>query len=158
MIELQGLEELLQGYFDDECTVSGSMGTHNIVYTLDVPYTSTVEIITDYTNDEHLGEIEIFSSIEKFIELFDFESNMTFESIDELNKWIEENNDLFKDYENIPSELMAVLEKYNTSESSLSYEECEAMLKDVNAVGYTFEYGLDGVPFNLHKINEGGEA
>lgn len=158
MIDTHGLEELLQSYFDDECYIDGSMGANKIIYTLNVPNASIVEIVTEYPNDEHLGEIEIFYSIKKFIELFDFETDMTFRSKEELDKWIEENNDLFEDYENIPSELMAVLEKYNTSESSLSYIECEAMLKDVNELGYTFEYGLDGVPFNLHKINAGGES
>jgi len=58
--------------------------------------------------------------------------------------------DLFEDYENIPDDLMAALEKYDTCDS-LSYDQCAAMLIDVEALGYTFEYGLDGIPYDLRK-------
>ena len=33
------------------------------------------------------------------------------------------------------------------------YIECEALKERLNALGYTFDYGLDAMPTNLHKIN-----
>ena len=56
--------------------------------------------------------------------------------------------DLFED---IPEELKVVVGNY-ALEDTLTYIECEAFLKEVKALGYTFEYGLEGIPFNLRKI------
>lgn len=61
-----------------------------------------------------------------------------------------EDIDLFENYNDMPSNLMAVIEKYDNTDG-LSYNECAAMLIDVEAIGYTFEYGLDGIPYDLKK-------
>jgi hypothetical protein len=58
--------------------------------------------------------------------------------------------DLFEHYETLPQEVQDVLSKYDEVDT---YEGCEAMLKEMEALGYTFEYYLDAVPYNLHKIN-----
>ncbi len=89
MIELQELEEQLQGYFDDKCTVNGSMGQRSIMYNLDVPNTSSVDIHVSYGDDE----IEVFETIWKFIEVFEFDENLTFSSLRELQDWIKENTE-----------------------------------------------------------------
>ena len=57
--------------------------------------------------------------------------------------------DLFETPEKLPIEVQAVLTKYSESES---YTSCEALLKELNPLGYTFEYYLDAVPFNLRRI------
>ena len=59
--------------------------------------------------------------------------------------------DLFEEYNELPTNILNLMDKHLV-ESSLSYEECEQFLKEANAIGYTFEYGLDGVPYNLQKI------
>lgn len=59
--------------------------------------------------------------------------------------------DLFEHYDKIPDNVAAVIEKYDTHDS-LSYEECAAMLSEVEKLGYTFEYGLDGIPYDLRKM------
>ena len=33
-------------------------------------------------------------------------------------------------------------------------EQCEALLRRVERMGYTFEYGLDAQPFNLRPLND----
>lgn len=58
--------------------------------------------------------------------------------------------DLFEHYEDLPQEVQAILEKYGEVET---YQQCEAMLKECEALGYTFDYYLDAVPYNLRKIN-----
>ena len=68
-------------------------------------------------------------------------------------RWLEDNTeiDLFAHYYLLPQEVQDVLAKY--SDWGDSYDECRAMLKDMEAVGYTFEYYLDAVPYDLRKIN-----
>ena len=44
-----------------------------------------------------------------------------------------------------------ILSKYFEIDG-LEYKQCEAFLKEVQALGYTFEYGLDAEPYGLRKI------
>ena len=59
--------------------------------------------------------------------------------------------DMFEDYDNIPEPLLGILDKYNENWDD-TYAECTAMLKECEAVGYTFDYGLDAIPCNLRPI------
>ncbi len=65
----------------------------------------------------------------------------------------EEVLDLFEHHEQQPPELAAITQKYSQrfAEDDGSYPLCEAFLKEVEAIGYTFEYYLQGEPFNLVK-------
>ena len=60
------------------------------------------------------------------------------------------NQDLFDHHENLPKNLLDVLHKYQDNED-LNYITIEQMLKEVNEIGYTFEYYLDCIPHNLQK-------
>ena len=69
--------------------------------------------------------------------------------------------DLFEDYENIPNKIKVILDKYSEKYghgSEMDYKESAKMLKEVQAVGYTFNYGLDNEPYGLRpkgvKISE----
>jgi hypothetical protein len=56
--------------------------------------------------------------------------------------------DLFDIYEMQPDNLKKICEAYDVAGS---YEDCKMFLGEVEAIGYTFDYGLDAVPFNLRK-------
>ena len=58
--------------------------------------------------------------------------------------------DLFEFTEELPAIVTYVLHKYSFSDES--YETCEKLLAELEPLGYSFEYGLDAVPYNLHKI------
>lgn len=60
--------------------------------------------------------------------------------------------DLFEDYENIPKEVDEIIKKYNYFEDS-TYTDLEEFLKELEAIGYTFDYYLDAQPYDLRKIN-----
>ena len=69
--------------------------------------------------------------------------------------------DLFEDYENIPAKIKNILDKYSEKYgvgSEMDYKESAKMLKEVQAFGYTFDYGLDNEPYGLRpkgvKISE----
>jgi len=53
-----------------------------------------------------------------------------------------------------PKELKTICDKWlqKMDENGLEYKECEEFKKECEEIGYTFEYGLDAEPFNLHKI------
>jgi len=58
--------------------------------------------------------------------------------------------DLFEQYEKLPQNVQDVLTKYE--EGDFTYETCEALKNDLEAVGYTCDYGLDASPYDL-KVN-----
>lgn len=62
---------------------------------------------------------------------------------------MEDTIDLFDDYESLPQEVQDILEKHGEVEF---YEGCRKLIDDLEAVGYTCEYGLDACPHSLRKI------
>lgn len=58
--------------------------------------------------------------------------------------------DLFDCPEKQPQEVKDILQTYECED--LDYSTCENMLADIENVGYTFEYDLEGQPFNLKKL------
>ena len=56
--------------------------------------------------------------------------------------------DLFGEFSKLPGNVQKIF----ANNPEPDYMECEAMLKEAEALGYTFEYGLDSIPFNLRKI------
>ena len=58
--------------------------------------------------------------------------------------------DLFENYDQQPKILSDILNQYDLE--NMTYKNCKEMLQKVNEIGYTFEYGLDAQPFNLHNI------
>ena len=58
---------------------------------------------------------------------------------------------MFEDYESWPAELTAVFAKYDEL-IGISYPLCEQITKELNAVGYTVDYGLSGDLYNLRPL------
>jgi len=61
------------------------------------------------------------------------------------------NFDLFETPQNIPTRVLTILNEYETGDE-LTYSQCEEMQKRCEHEGYTFEFYLDAVPFNLKPI------
>ena len=51
--------------------------------------------------------------------------------------------DLFEHYDEMPPQLKGVVSKWMDIDKidGLTYNQCEQFLSEVNAIGYTFEYG-----------------
>lgn len=75
--------------------------------------------------------------------------------------------DLFEYYDEQPKELAKIvdfyMEKFN--DGDYDYVDSKNFLKEVNAIGYTFDYGLDNTPYGLRPIgtkletfDDGGEV
>lgn len=67
--------------------------------------------------------------------------------------FISDDIDLFDHYGRIPKKIRYIIETY-TDASEFSADDCKAMLKDLEANGYTFDYGLDFQPINLRFNGE----
>lgn len=67
--------------------------------------------------------------------------------------FISDDVDLFDHYSRIPKKIRYIIETY-TDASEFSADDCKAMLKDLEANGYTFDYGLDFQPINLRPNGE----
>ena len=62
--------------------------------------------------------------------------------------------DLFEDYESQPKELSEIVEMYEEryADGDMDYESTKEFLDKVNAIGYTFDAGLDNEPYNLRPM------
>lgn len=58
--------------------------------------------------------------------------------------------DLFEFFDTLPE---PVQDAINEAGEMGDYDQCAALKTRLNALGFDFEYGLDGVPYDLHKIN-----
>lgn len=56
---------------------------------------------------------------------------------------------LFEKYDLQPDYLREIVQRHE--QDDYTYEDCEKLLAEVEAVGYTFEYGLDALPFGLKR-------
>jgi len=67
--------------------------------------------------------------------------------------------DLFEQYEKQPKELAEIVERYEERylDGDMDYQDTNRFLKEVNEIGYTFDYGLDNEPFGLKKMEDGGK-
>lgn len=58
--------------------------------------------------------------------------------------------DLFDQFDKLPKKVQAALNSFD--ENGDLYKECNRVLKEINKLGYTYEYYLDGTPYNLTKL------
>jgi hypothetical protein len=65
--------------------------------------------------------------------------------------------DLFEDYENIPPNVQKVLDKYEDAFMDGSYQGLAKALIELENIGYTFEYYLDGGAYDLRPIGTKGK-
>jgi len=65
---------------------------------------------------------------------------------------------LFEDYENVPKKVQVVLDKYEEDFQDGNYKGLAEALKELKAIGYTFDYYLDGVAYDLRKIGQKGKS
>ena len=63
--------------------------------------------------------------------------------------------DKFECVETLPVEVQEIVEKYSViaMEEGLTYDECNDYVKELQAVGYTCEFGLDAEPYGLICLN-----
>jgi hypothetical protein len=68
-----------------------------------------------------------------------------------------EGGDLFENYDKQPKELAEIVDFYMNkfNDGDYDYEDSKNFLNEVEAIGYTFDYGLDNEPYNLRPIRKG---
>jgi hypothetical protein len=70
----------------------------------------------------------------------------------------EQGINLFEDYENIPENVQDILDKYAEDFEDGNYEGLSKATTDLEKIGYTFEYGLDGEAYDLRPIGTKGKS
>ena len=63
---------------------------------------------------------------------------------------MEEEIDLFDFPDDIPPEVMGVLDLFSSRIDS--YDDCRELVKSLELVGYTCTFGLDATPYGLKKM------
>ncbi len=58
--------------------------------------------------------------------------------------------DLFETLENLPSDVQIILKEFSEMENT--YDNCVALVNELNLVGYGCDYGLDGIPYDLQPL------
>jgi hypothetical protein len=71
---------------------------------------------------------------------------------------MEEGIDLFEDYENIPNDVQEILDNYQEAFEDGDYRGLKMAHDELNKIGYTFEYYLDGQAYDLRKIGQKGKS
>ena len=63
--------------------------------------------------------------------------------------------DLFEEYEQQPAQVRAIYDKYQDKiiDGDFDYSDSAEFLKEMESIGYTFEYGLDNEPYGLRPID-----
>lgn len=69
----------------------------------------------------------------------------------------EDGIDLFEDYDNIPPEVQAILNEYEESFEDGDYQGLEQAQSELNAIGYTFDFYVDGQAYDLRPIGTKGK-
>ena len=59
--------------------------------------------------------------------------------------------DLFNTPEILPQEVRNIIERYEEMDTCC-YTMCEWLIKELKPHGYTCDYGLDGIPYELTTI------
>lgn len=70
----------------------------------------------------------------------------------------EEGIDLFEDYKNIPPKVQRILDKYSQGIEDGDYNDLGDAKNELEEIGYTFDYYLDGVPYDLRPIGTKGKV
>ncbi len=60
-----------------------------------------------------------------------------------------EDLDLFEHYELLPKDVQKILLVFGKKDNT--YANCKQLLNRLEPLGYTFDYGLDAIPFGLKK-------
>ncbi len=60
--------------------------------------------------------------------------------------------DYFEQPELLPSKISLIIGDFMAREDAESYSWCAGFLATLQTSGWTFEYGLDGVPYELRPI------
>jgi DNA repair protein RadC len=64
--------------------------------------------------------------------------------------------DLFEDYEDQPQEVQRILSKYEIEDNN--YDVLQNLKAELEAIGYTMDFGLDAEPYDLRKIGQVGKS
>ncbi len=57
--------------------------------------------------------------------------------------------DLFEHYQELPQQVQHIILAFDND--GMTYDDCKTALAQLEPLGYTFEYGLDAVPYGLRK-------
>ncbi|MEL0637655.1 hypothetical protein V6259_12880 [Marinomonas sp. TI.3.20] len=62
--------------------------------------------------------------------------------------------DLFEHIDTLPETVREIVLAYSGEDEGIGYQECQELEQALKPLGYTFDWGLDGTPSDLRKINE----
>jgi hypothetical protein len=66
---------------------------------------------------------------------------------------MEQTIDLFEDYNSIPANVKAVLDNHHEAFDTGCYRGLNNALRELESIGYTFDYYLDGSAYDLRPMD-----
>lgn len=111
-----------------------------------------------------LGKKDLSNPLVKWLSENSYTTNDEFYKLEDGGQADEEeynsDNDLFAQYDTLPDDVRAVLDKYSVieAEEGFDYEILKKFIAELEPLGYTFDYYLDAEPYNLRelKMKDGG--
>lgn len=115
--------------------------------------TSTEEITNKLIEVNNELKSLTYTGNEKRYNYLTTEKNNLIDILD-IRRGKELQNDLFDDIRKLPKEVQDILEVFvdNETEGKDGYENCAELVESLEKIGYTCEYYLDAVPYNLKKL------
>lgn len=115
------------------------------------PRIKVASIHSRLEGDKEKFKTEISSQINTYNGKCNFYFNSPLDCLDELEEYLSNCvKDLFEYYEEQPQQVKDILSRYELD--AMDYINCENLFNELNAINYTFDYGLNAVPFNLRKM------
>ena len=115
--------------------------------------THTIGFINPKTKNLHISPFAS-SNLKKEGEKWAKENGYTTRKTYKEGGKIPSDVDLFEHYQYIPKNIQAIIDKYELEE--MDYPDLKKLNEELEAKGFTFEYGLDAEPYNLRKIGTTG--
>jgi len=66
--------------------------------------------------------------------------------------------DYFEEYDKLPDNIKDLMDKhFGSGDDDYDYKELQSIQKDFEANGWTFDFGLDAIPYELKPIKKSGK-
>lgn len=66
--------------------------------------------------------------------------------------------DYFEEYDKLPDNIKDLMDKhFGSGDDEYDYKELQSIQKDFEANGWTFDFGLDAIPYELKPIKKSGK-
>jgi hypothetical protein len=113
----------------------------------------------EFAREDAKDDVDLHKLTENALEVSEKEGVVEMDDYEEIVPKLARGGkvDLFETPEKIPAKVSEVLDAFADGIESGAYDILQKAKEGVEAVGYTFDFDLDGTMYGLRKMEKGGE-